>query len=164
MHSLEPVPTGTFSLHGPRTNGFSYKPSHDRVSAVWKFACKTTSPIHLSSWFFAAAMANLRPQNYPFPQFTANFITFHEKSVFTLLKPNGFFLSVKVPKVSIPGVLKLPVCLKLLYRSSLFLNCSYYQPLHYTYRSSFSFTRLTICDLCRLFCFCFRCRCSRLDS
>ena len=43
MHSLEPVATGTFSLHGPSTNEFSYKPSHDRVSAVWKFACKTTS-------------------------------------------------------------------------------------------------------------------------
>ena len=52
-----------------------------------------------------------------------------------------FFLSDKVPKVSIIPffyfpiiVLKLPVCLKLLYwkLSSLFLNCSYYQLLHYT--------------------------------
>ena len=54
-----------------------------------------------------------------------------------------FFLSDKVPKASIVPffyfsiiVLKLPVCLKLLdlywKLSSLFLNCSYYQPLHYT--------------------------------
>ena len=56
-------------------------------------------------------------------------------------KTEVVFLSDKVPKVStVPFfyfpiiVLKLPVCLKLLYwkLSSLFLNCSYYQPLRYT--------------------------------
>ena len=39
--ALRPCSYGEFSLHGPRANGFSHKPSHDRVSAVWKFACKT---------------------------------------------------------------------------------------------------------------------------
>ena len=62
MHSLEPVPTGTFSLHGSRTNGFSYKPSHDRVSAVWKFACKTT-PIYIQITLKCSLKS--MPQNNP---------------------------------------------------------------------------------------------------
>ena len=48
---------------------------------------------YLSSWFFVAAMANLRPQNLPLSAIYSKFYYFSWKIlVFTILKPKWFFL------------------------------------------------------------------------
>ena len=125
---------------------------------------------NLSSWFFAAAMANLRPQNLPLSALYCKFYYFSWKIlVFTILKPKWFFLSDKVPKVRIVPffyfpiiVLKLPVCLKVTVImkavQSVFKLLLLPAVTSHLNRvlSSFSFTRVTICVVIYAAC-CFVC-------
>ena len=73
--------------------------------------------LNLSSWFFAAAMANLRPQNLPLSASNRKFYYFSKNILFYHLLTQVVFKSDKVPKVSICPflhfliiVLSLPVC------------------------------------------------------
>ena len=60
-----------------RLKGCSLKPEKAQKASEGILPC-----LGLSSWFFAAAMANLRPQNWPF---SANFIISHH-----FYNPRGF--------------------------------------------------------------------------
>ena len=132
----------------------------------------------LSSWFFAAAMANLRPQYLPLSAIHCKFYYFSWKIlVFTILKPKRFFfkwqssesqhrpfllLSNNSFKAQPPSLFK-TVILKAV--QSVF-KIAPTTNRYITLKLSFVFFQFhrrddLRCYLCRLlFCFCFRCRCS----
>ena len=116
--------------------------------------------IKLSSWFFAAAMANLRPQNLPLSAIYCKFHYFSWKTlVFTILKPKWFFFkwqcsesqhcpfllvllshnSFKAPSLFKTVILKaVQSVFKLLLLPAVTLHLN-------RILSSFSFTHVTIC-------------------
>ena len=114
--------------------------------------------VKLSSWFFAAAMANLRPQNLPLSAIYCKFYYFSWKIiVFTILKPKWFFFkwqssesqhrpflllshnSFKAPSLFKTVILKaVQSVFKLLLLPAVTLHLNWVL-------SSFSFTRVTIC-------------------
>ena len=113
---------------------------------------------YLSSWFFAAAMANLRPQNLALSAIYRKFYYFSWNIlVFTILKPKSFFFkwqssesqhrpflllshnSFKPPSLFKTVILKaVQSVFKLLQLPAVTLHLN-------RVLSSFSFTRLTIC-------------------